>query len=283
MLSIASPDCAARPIKLGALSRLLVAFVAPLALAACAGISDAIWPPVEAPQSAPAPSSGGQPVASATNASALSAAAAETLRGDLLAKARAYRQSADAAIDRLASGAPSNDPELRARWSRAAGELDKFAAQVTRLSTSSASSLVPGGQALLACERDRLTALGAAISGPAAQPALFARAPNPPARPSGRAFVTIRFDRPSPAYEDVLYRAVSDAIERKPDVNFDLEAAPAAGGPSEQVALAELAAACQADKVRRSLIDLGLAPERLAIAPPSPAGSPANEVRVYLR
>ena len=265
-------------------SAALSALVALLALPACADISDAIWPPVETPASVIAPPAAGPPPSQgATATSAPSTAAGPIASAGLLVQANAYRQSAEATAERLTAAPRTNDAELRAQWARAAAELDKFAAQVARLSVGGAAPIFSSGQMLLACERDRLTALGLAISGAAEQAASFARAPQTPAPPSGRPFITIRFDRPSPAYEDVLFRAAREAAARKPDVAFDLAAAPATGGSSEQSALAELAAACQTDKVRRSLVEMGFAPERLAIAPSTPAAASANEVRIYLR
>jgi hypothetical protein len=259
------------------------ALAALLALAACADLSDAIWPPVEAPPSVVAPATAAPPTASATNAAALGAAVAQSVSAELLAQANVYRRHADATIERLVARPRASDAELRAQWGRAATELDLLAAQLARLSAGGAGPLVDGGQVLLACERDRLTALGRAISGSAERAASFAQPPKAPAPPSGRPFITIRFDRPSPAYEDVLFRATREAAARKPDVAFDLSAAPAAGASSEQSALAALAADCQTDKIRRSLIEMGFAPDRLTIAPPTTAATAANEVRVYLR
>lgn len=260
------------------------ALVALLVLPACADISDAIWPPVEPPASviAPPPATP-RPGQSATTTGAPSTAAGPIASGELLARAHVYRRHAAAMAMRLAATPRASDAELRAQWTRAAAELDAFAAQLARLSASGAEALFGGGQMLLACERDRLTVLGQAISGSAEQAAPFAPAPSAPARPLGRPFVTIRFDRPSPAYEDVLFRAAREAAARKPDVAFDLAAAPAAGGSNEQSALAGLAADCQTDKVRRSLVEMGFAPERLAIAPPTVSAASANEVRVHLR
>ena len=150
-------------------------------------------------------------------------------------------------------------------------------------------------------ERRNLTALALAISnGEAFGPNLstFAfneavrlahAAPGAPysavaAAPGARLpLVVIRFDRPNVDYQQALYAAVSQAIERRPSALFDVVAVtPHAGAPS-QVASSSGAAKKSAEKVMRALLAMGLPATRLNLSSATSEQALANEVRVYIR
>lgn len=100
---------------------------------------------------------------------------------------------------------------------------------------------------------------------------------------SGRPFVVIRFANPGVEYEQQLYEAVSAALSRSPDVAFDLVAvAPAGATPEEAVWNAENARA-STEKVMRSLVDMGLPPDRVSYSQVTDPNVQSNEVQLYVR
>ncbi len=100
---------------------------------------------------------------------------------------------------------------------------------------------------------------------------------------SRRPLVTVRFDRPDVAYQQALYNAVSQVLERQPGATFDLVAvAPTAGGPA-RVALNTTQSRRLADGVLRSLVDMGLPADRVAVSGRTSDAARENEVHLYLR
>ena len=149
----------------------------------------------------------------------------------------------------------------------------------------------------VASERANLNLVSAAIrtgeifGGSLVQKALVSatagRNGNIAARPADttgkRPLVVIRFDRTKVPYQQALYHAVSRVLERRPDAIFDLVAiAPTAGG-SARVALNSNKARRQAEKVLRSLVEMGLPLARIAISARTLSSAKTNEVHVYLR
>ena len=120
----------------------------------------------------------------------------------------------------------------------------------------------------------------------------LAISPAPNARPSTaelaniidrRPFVIIRFYRPNVPYEEALYIAVSRALDRRPDVVFDLVAvAPQLDDPS-QIALQSAASKRNADNVFRSLTSMGVPAERVSLSATTNAVAQSDEVRLYVR
>lgn len=98
-----------------------------------------------------------------------------------------------------------------------------------------------------------------------------------------RPLVVIRFDRANVPYQQALYSAVSRALERRPDAVFDLVAvAPATGGPA-RVALNSNKSRRFAEDVLRSLVEMGLPPNRVAVSGKTSETAMTNEVHLYLR
>ena len=98
-----------------------------------------------------------------------------------------------------------------------------------------------------------------------------------------RPLVVIRFDRPSVPYQQALYNAVSRVLGRQSGAVFDLVAvAPTAGGPA-RVAINSNKARRHAETVLRSLVEMGLPPERVALSAKTDAAAKSNEVHLYLR
>ncbi len=98
-----------------------------------------------------------------------------------------------------------------------------------------------------------------------------------------RPLVVIRFDRPDVPYEQALFSAISRALEQRPQSQFDLVAvAPNRGSPAE-VALNTSRSKDNAERVLRSLNDMGLPANRVQLSSSSSAEAFTNEVHIYVR
>ncbi|MFN3401114.1 MAG: hypothetical protein ACK4Z4_12330, partial [Ferrovibrio sp.] len=94
--------------------------------------------------------------------------------------------------------------------------------------------------------------------------------------------VVIRFDRADVPYQQALYNAVSQALARKPNAVFDVVAV-AAGGTQAQTASNQNQARRNADRVVRSLADMGLPSSRVNVSAGGTGQAGANEVQVFVR
>jgi len=100
---------------------------------------------------------------------------------------------------------------------------------------------------------------------------------------TGRPLVVIRFDRPDVQYQQPLYQAVSQALARRPNAGFDLVAVAPSSGGTAQVALNSNMAQRDADQVLRSLISMGLSPDRVSMSSATSPNAQVNEVHLYVR
>ncbi len=108
--------------------------------------------------------------------------------------------------------------------------------------------------------------------------------PLPPRATAGqRPLVMIRFDQPKVDYEQALYQAISQALDRFPQARFDLVAVGSSAAlPAGQAPLASTDIRRNAEAVYRTLLQLGLPGDRVRLF--SSAGAvPAGEVQIYLR
>jgi hypothetical protein len=129
---------------------------------------------------------------------------------------------------------------------------------------------------------------GLANAGPAATPLAAPATPTfsplPPRATAGqRPLVTIRFDQPNVDYEQALYQAVSQALDRFPQARFDLVAVGPSGAlPAGQTPLASTDIRRNAEGVYRTLLQLGLPGDRVRLLS-SAAPVATGEVQIYLR
>ena len=174
-------------------------------------------------------------------------------------------------------------------------EVNRTVVLIDRL-LNELSSDVSRQSAYLAGERRNLIAMSLAIKngemyGSSLANAAFTGAA--PAAAAGRAngagdaprrpLVVIRFDRPNVAYEQALYSALSGALNRRPGATFDLVAvAPQSGTPAE-VSSAQNRSKRDAERVLRSMSEMGLPMERVRLSATSSPGAQSNEVHVYVR
>ena len=94
---------------------------------------------------------------------------------------------------------------------------------------------------------------------------------------SGRPFVVIRFDNPGVEYEQQLYEAVSAALARSPEVGFDLVGVAPDGESNAEAARESM------ERVRSSLLNMGLPADRVSISQLTDPSVQGNEVRLYVR
>ncbi len=105
----------------------------------------------------------------------------------------------------------------------------------------------------------------------------------PSAEGPGRPLVVIRFNHGDPQYRQAVFRAVSEALDRRPDAMFDLLAvSPAAGDPANR-ALSANDARANAEDVRRTLIAMGLPAERVTVDAAASSEVEGNEVHLFVR
>jgi hypothetical protein len=150
-------------------------------------------------------------------------------------------------------------------------------------------------------ERSNLTTLalsikngeiyGASLANRAYQPAPLASLAPPPTNSGRKSFaienreplVVIRFDRADVPYQQALYTAVSKALERRPQAQFDLVAVASGQGNAGQSAINQSQSRRNAERVLRTLTDMGLPPERVNLSATTSAQVATNEVQIFVR
>jgi len=95
--------------------------------------------------------------------------------------------------------------------------------------------------------------------------------------------VTIRFYRPKVRYEKPLYIAVRRALERRPNVVFDLVAVVPQPSDPAQITIHSEASKRNAENVFRSLTSMGLPAERVSLSATTNSIVQSDEVRLYVR
>lgn len=95
-----------------------------------------------------------------------------------------------------------------------------------------------------------------------------------------RPLVVIRFDREDVAYEPALYQAVNSALERSPDVIFDLVAVTPGSGTQN---LSSGSARRNAEQVLGSLAEMGLPSDRVMLSAMASPTAQSSEVHIYVR
>ena len=104
------------------------------------------------------------------------------------------------------------------------------------------------------------------------------------AAPGARApLVIIRFDRPDVPYQQALYSAVSQALERRPASTFDVVAIATSKGSPAEVALNTNESKRNAERVFRTLTEMGLPGDRVTLSATASGAVQTNEVHIYVR
>jgi hypothetical protein len=101
--------------------------------------------------------------------------------------------------------------------------------------------------------------------------------------PGMRPLVKIRFDKPEVNYEQPVYMAVNEALQRYPNARFELVAVHPTAGNAAQVAIESTRARRNAEKVLRTLTQMGLDLERVNLSYTQSPEAQTNEVHLYIR
>lgn len=115
---------------------------------------------------------------------------------------------------------------------------------------------------------------------------LASASPAPAGGPAGGAatpLVKIRFDQPDVDYEQPVYVAVNEAMARYPNAKFELVAVTPSQGNAAQVAIESTRARRNAERVLRTLTQMGLPLDRIDLSYTDDAAAQANEVHLYIR
>ena len=111
--------------------------------------------------------------------------------------------------------------------------------------------------------------------------------PVPPvsAQPLGapRPLVKIKFDQPNVDYEQAVYMAVSEAMQKYPQSRLELIAVNPSAGNAAQVAIESTRARRNAEMVLRSLSQMGIDVSKIDLSTQSSAEAKSNEVHIFLR
>jgi hypothetical protein len=143
----------------------------------------------------------------------------------------------------------------------------------------------------VANERANLTTLAAAIKngelyGAELGSGMIANVAAPsygPPAGGGAALVTIRFDHPDVSYQQILYTALAQALQTRPNASFDVLAVSPTRGTAAAVQLAQTEAQRHAQSVMRSMTDMGVPATRLSVSSTTDPAIGSSEVRVYVR
>ncbi len=98
-----------------------------------------------------------------------------------------------------------------------------------------------------------------------------------------RPLVKIRFDRTDVDYEQPLYNAVNEAMSRYPNARFELVAVNPVSGNAAATAIESTRARRNAERVLRTLTEMGLGLDRINLSYSASQQASTNEVHLYVR
>lgn len=156
------------------------------------------------------------------------------------------------------------------------------------LSNRPFSTAVPFTPSMQQAPRMPSPMMGQPVSPAQAQAAPQQMSAAPMAAPSQtlsgpRPLVKIRFDSQDVEYEQAVYNAVNQALERYPNVQFDLVAVNPKQGNAAQVAIESTRARRNAERVLRTLTQMGLDEQRINLSYADNDQASTNEVHIYIR
>ncbi len=104
-----------------------------------------------------------------------------------------------------------------------------------------------------------------------------------PSPSNPRPLVKIRFDRADVNYEQPVYMALNEAMEKYPNARFEMVAVYPSQGNAAQVAIESTKSRRNAERVMRSLTQMGLQMDKVDVSYASSAEVTDNEVHIYVR
>ena len=153
---------------------------------------------------------------------------------------------------------------------------------------SEVSDAVQRQTAYVANERGGLTTLAAAIKNGelyGGTPGITAQAASGGVQlaSAGSPLVVIRFDHPGVDYQQILYAALNQALQSRPNAGFEVVAVSPTRGNAASVQIAQTTAKRYAQEVMRSMTDMGVPATRMGVASSTDPGAAGSEVRVFVR
>ncbi len=118
---------------------------------------------------------------------------------------------------------------------------------------------------------------------PSSQGQAIAQQQPAPSLDGPRPLVKIRFDRSDVKYEQPLYTAVNEALQRYPQAMFELVAVYPSQGNAAEIAIETTRARRNAEKVLRTLTQMGLPAERISLSSNQSVEAITNEVHLLIR
>lgn len=125
------------------------------------------------------------------------------------------------------------------------------------------------------------------------QQASFGNAPQQPMAVAPRAgsgnsqgvrpLAKIRFDKPNVNYEQPIYNAVQNAMQRFPNSRFELMAVYPTSGNAAQVAIESTRSRRNAEKVLRTLTQMGVSLDQIDMSTAPSAQARSSEVHIFVR
>jgi hypothetical protein len=100
---------------------------------------------------------------------------------------------------------------------------------------------------------------------------------------AGSPLVVIRFDHPDVDYQQILYAALNQALQSRPNAGFEVVAVSPTRGTAASVQIAQTTAKRHAQEVIRSMTDMGVPATRMGVASATDPGAADSEVRVFVR
>ena len=98
-----------------------------------------------------------------------------------------------------------------------------------------------------------------------------------------RPLVKIRFDKTNVSYEQPVYMALSEAMDKYPNARFELVAVHPTQGNAAQIAIESTKSRRNAEKVLRSMTQMGVPLDKMDISYASSETVDDNEVHIYIR
>lgn len=100
---------------------------------------------------------------------------------------------------------------------------------------------------------------------------------------SPRPLAKIRFDKPNVDYEQPIYAAVQNAMEKYPNSRFELIAVHPTSGNAAQVTIESTRSRRNAERVLRTLTQMGIPLEKIDLSYAPSAEARSSEVHLFLR
>lgn len=123
----------------------------------------------------------------------------------------------------------------------------------------------------------------ASLGGQNTQHSMNAMPPSAGGSQGVRPLAKIRFDKPHVNYEQPIYNAVQNAMERFPNSRFELMAVHPTAGNAAQVAIESTRSRRNAEKVLRTLTQMGVSLDRIDMSTAPSDQAHSSEVHLFVR